>query len=55
METIIAELACEYKPHPLDRLRQVLAQLPDADQATVWEGVALAVGERQHGSEECPR
>ena len=52
MDTIIAEHACECKPDPIDKLRQLLAELSDVEQATVWEGVALAVGERQHGSEE---
>ncbi|MDA2911200.1 hypothetical protein MYX04_09750 [Nitrospiraceae bacterium AH_259_D15_M11_P09] len=52
METIIEEHACECKPYPIAKLRQLLAQLSDADRATVWEGVALAVGEQQHGSKE---
>ncbi len=52
METIIEEHACECKPHPIAKLRQLLAQLPNAERATVWEGVALALREQQHGSKE---
>ncbi len=52
METIIAEHVRECKPHPIAKLRQLLVELSDVEQATVWEGVALALGERQHGSKE---
>ena len=51
MQTIIAEHACEDKPHPIANLQRLLVELSDVEQATVWEGVALALGERQHRSE----
>ena len=34
------------KPDPVDRLRQILQQLPEAERAIVWEGVALGVAAR---------
>ena len=43
---ILTEPQSECKEQPLDRLDQILAQLPDAERAECWRGVALDFAER---------
>ena len=43
---ILTEPQSECKERPLDRLDQILAQLPDAERAECWRGVALDLAAR---------
>ncbi len=36
------------KPDPVDRLRQILQHLPEAQRVIVWEQIALGVAARCH-------
>ncbi len=46
MSSILSEPRVEHKVDLMVRLDEILAQLPDADHAEVWRGVALNVAER---------
>ncbi len=45
MNSILSEPRIEHKVDVMARLDEIIAQLPDADRAEVWCGVALNLAE----------